>query len=161
MLSSIDSETRSDIVQSAVRFSDTVEIHSPRNVKRSWDGTREQLRECKVEHEECEAILKVLSQKEVFDEFELDSIDGIVIEDDIKPIVHLENGNKDKKDKNDKNGKNDKEETLRIDLLDIDSSIDLVENVKLRERRRVWQSIGKWSLLGVGGYMIWSWLQKK
>ncbi len=153
MFASIDSDTRDDIIQTVAYYPDTDQIHSPRKVRRPWDGSREQLIELStdpelLDHPECVQVLKELTKPKVFDQLELQSVDGVLIEDNLEPIVHIQCDDR----------ASSSYETLTIDLTDVRCSVELVEVAQTRERHRMWRMF---SLVGLTSAAILFWWKQK
>jgi hypothetical protein len=120
------SSDRQDILATAAYFPDSAAVHTPRDRHREWSGTREHLSELaqtSTDDVEVQEVIKNLSTPRMFEEMELSQVDGIVIENGGKPVVHLQTNRT-------------TFETMTIDVDDVQKLSELVDTVKARERRR-------------------------
>lgn len=146
MLSTLSNSDRQDILATVAQFPDSAEIHSPRHICQSWSGTREHLTELAKTSdtvEAVEAVITQLSTPRLFEDLELDEVDGILIENAGQPVVHLQTDRQ-------------RFETVTIDVDEVNKVTELVETVKARQTKR-------WLLLLIGGtlaYGVCKWMKK-
>lgn len=145
------------MMEAAAYFPDTHEVRSPRKVIQEWDGSPKGL---DSEIPEVSEVVQRLAMPEVFDALDLDQVDGIMIEDESRPLIHF------KKKKNvcihpfQSNAK----ATLTIDLSDLRAIRHFVETMEMNtdgDGVRGWfrgfrgfRGWKGWSLLGVGTVVL-------
>lgn len=156
MFESIDSESIEKIVSASVHYIDTNDmLSSPRKVVRKWNGTQENLlslmhiNKNHLTDDVCE-MLSILAQPTVFDALECgqQDVDGLIIEENTRPVLHLQ--------RDEKEALKITTHTIAIDMEDIRSCVELVKHTREKTNRRWWKLTGLSTVIGAGLALWWS-----
>lgn len=143
------------MLEAAAYFPDTHEVRSPRKVMKEWDGSREGL---VSDIPEVSEVVQRLATLEVFHALDLDQVDGIMIEDDSRPLIHF------RKNVYIHPFQSNAKDTLTIDVSDLRAIRHFVETMEMNTEEEKprgwfrgfqgWRGWHGWSLFGVGTLVL-------